>query len=86
MSRARNPAVRSPADGERAVTTQAPSGAAREARRADAVVERMEWALIEAAAQLRKFRAIDGNPAGATPSRSVRRSTARRASRGYRMT
>jgi hypothetical protein len=46
----------------------------------------MEWAVIEAAAQLKRFRALDGGPAGATPSRSVHRSTARRASRGYRMT
>jgi hypothetical protein len=44
------------------------------------VVERMEWALLDAEQQIKEFHAPRGDAPGAPPSRSVRRSTARRAS------
>jgi len=47
---------------------------------ADQVVERMEWALVDAEQQIKEFHAPHGGSPAAPPSRSVRRSTARRAS------
>jgi hypothetical protein len=44
------------------------------------VVERMEWALVDAEQQIKEFHTPHGASPAAPPSRSVRRSTARRAS------
>jgi hypothetical protein len=47
---------------------------------ADRVVERMELALVDAEQQIEELHAPHGGSAAAPPARSVRRSTARRAS------
>jgi hypothetical protein len=65
---------------EAVVTEHLPSELLANEHHADQVVERMEWALVNAEQQIKEFYAPHGGSPAAPPSRSVRRSTARRAS------
>lgn len=62
---------------EAVVTEHLPSELLTNEHHADQVVERMEWALVDAEQQIKEFH---GDSPAPPASRSVRRSTARRAS------
>jgi hypothetical protein len=65
---------------EAVVTEPLPSELLTNEHQSDQVVERMEWALVDAEQQIKEFHAPHSGSPAAPPSRSVRRSTARRAS------